>query len=276
MGIYTSRCMLRLLLALLSVATFLLAPSLSISVTEMCVTPVCSCSFDLVYNVTVTCHTNDLINDLRSFIRKPELTAALSVIDDNTTIIPRKTFVQFSNLKYLELKLKNLKIWEGNLSHELPSLEAISIVTDDTFVPPEHVLQAPNLQNITGVTWSTTCINSTLLKNETHANVTHFRNGLYDIYPESRCRGSRYVVGAVSRKFAKHGFLAVYDEKCFASEVTVIPMHRCWDSANRVLYAEYLLAPLILILNMTVFVTTVTTKSLRKLPSILLVAKFWP
>lgn len=171
-----------------------------------------------------------------------------------------------------ELKLKNLKIWEGNLSHELPSLEAISIVTDDTFVPPEHVLQAPNLQNITGVTWSTTCINSTLLKNETHANVTHFRNGLYDIYPESRCRGSRYVVGAVSRKFAKHGFLAVYDEKCFASEVTVIPMHRCWDSANRVLYAEYLLAPLILILNMTVFVTTVTTKSLRKLPSILLVA----
>ena len=171
-----------------------------------------------------------------------------------------------------EIRVKNLKIWEGNLSRELPFLEVISIVVNEIFVPPEHVLQAPNLRYITGVTWSTACINGTFLKNKTHVNVTRFREGFYDIYPESRCRGSRYVVSTVSRKFAEHGFLAVYDETCFASEMTLIPMHRCYDSANRVLYAEYFLTPLIIILNLTVFVTTVTTKALRKLPTMLLVA----
>lgn len=145
-------------------------------------------------------------------------------------------------------------------------------MADETFVPPEHVLHAPKLQNITGVTWSSACINRTLVKNKTHVNVTRFREGLYDIYPESRCRGSRYVVGTVSRRFAKHGFLPVLDEKCFASEMSIIPIHQCYDSANRVLYAEYFLTPLIIIMNLTVFATTVTTKSLRKIPTMLLVA----
>lgn len=145
-------------------------------------------------------------------------------------------------------------------------------MADETFVPPEHVLRAPKLQNITGVTWSSACINRTLLKNKTHVNVTRFREGLYDIYPESRCRGSRYVVSTVSRRFAKHGFLPVLGEKCFASEMTIIPIHQCYDSANRVLYAEYFLTPLIIIMNLTVFVTTVTTKTLRKIPTMLLVA----
>lgn len=52
----------------------------------------------------------------------------------------------------------------------------------------------------------------------------------------------------------------------------MIPMHRCWDSANAVLHAEYFLTPMIIILNLTVFVTTLTTKNLRKLPTMLLVA----
>ena len=173
------------------------------------------------------------------------------------------------------LKIKYLKIWEGNLSHELPSLEAISVVASDMFVLPEHVLQATNLQNIYGVTWGNACTNCTLLKNETHTNVTHFRRGTYDIYPQSRCRGSRYVVSDVSRTFASRGFLpmcVLHNEECFASEVTVIPMHQCWASANDVLYVEYFLAPLILVFNSVVFSAILTTKTLRKLPSMLLVS----
>lgn len=268
MGIDAFRCTATILFPFLSLGS-IATPN---SAMEICVTSACSCSFDLVYNVTVTCHTNNVGKDLRSFIKKPELTAALSVVDDNTTTIPEGTFSPFSNLRFLEIRLKNLKIWEGNLSRELPSLEVISIVADNIFIPPEHVLQAPNLRYITGVTWSKTCINCTLLKNKTHVNVTRFREGFYDIYPESRCRGSRHVVSTVSRKFAEHGFLAVHDETCYASEMTLIPMHRCYDSANRVLYAEYFLTPLIIILNLTVFATTVTTKALRKLPTMLLVA----
>ena len=125
------------------------------------------------------------------------------------------------------------------------------------------------------MSWSNACTNCTLLRNETNANVTHLRKGTYDIYPQSRCRGSHYVVGDVSRTFATHGFLPtclVDNEECFTSEVTVIPVHQCWESANSVLYAEYVLAPLILIFNFMVFTITFTTKTLRKLPSMLLVS----
>ena len=189
-------------------------------------------------------------------------------------IIVNYTYVYLLNYFFIEreLKLKNLKTWNGNLSHEVPSLEVISIVTRSAFVPPEHVLQAPNLLKISGVTWTAACTNRTLIKNQTHINVTRFRKGLYDMYPASRCRGSRYVVGNVSRLFAKYGFLPVFEDKCFASEVTVIPMHRCWDGANKALYVEYFLAPFIIILNLTVFFTMATTKTLRKLPCMLLVA----
>ena len=165
-----------------------------------------------------------------------------------------------------------MKTWNGNISRELPSLEAISLVTENTFVPPSHVLKASSLQRISGVTWSSACNNKTLIKNQTHSNVTLFKKGVYDIYPKSRCRGSRYLVESISRLFAKYGFVIAFDEKCFTSEVTVIPMHRCWDSANEALYIEYLLTPLIIIFNLTVFFTMATTKTLRKLPCMLLVA----
>ena len=157
----------------------------------------------------------------------------------------------------------------------MPSLEAISVVTQDAFIPPEHIFQAPRLQNITGVTWSHACTNCILLKNETHPNVTHMRKGTYDIYPPLQCRGLRYVVGHVSRTFATYGFLPMCilsNQQCFDSEVTITPMHQCWESANGVLYAEYVLAPLILIFNIVVFASTLTSKTLRKVPSMLLVA----
>ena len=67
--------------------------------------------------------------------------------------------------------------------------------------------------------------------------------------------------------------MCVLDNKeCFDSEISVTPLHQCWDSANRVLYAEYFFAPLLLIFNFVVFTATLSTKSLRKVPSMLLVA----
>ncbi|KAL9950907.1 hypothetical protein ACROYT_G043479 [Oculina patagonica] len=67
MGIFISRRrVVIILLAFLSLVSFL-TPSYSVSVTDMCVTPVCKCSLDLVYNMTITCHTNDVKNDLATF-----------------------------------------------------------------------------------------------------------------------------------------------------------------------------------------------------------------
>ena len=79
----------------------------------------------------------------------------------------------------------------------------------------------------------------------------------------------------VSRTIAGYGFLPIClleNQRCFSSQITIIPMHRCWDSANNVLYVEYFFAPLILVLNFIVFSTTLTTKSLRNVPAMLLVS----
>ena len=112
------------------------------------------------------------------------------------------------------------------------------------------------------------------MKNKTHGKVTQWSKGRYEVYPESRCRGKRHVVSDVSRNFAKHGFLPLClldNKRCLLSEITVIPTHQCWEKANRVLYVEYLLAPFILVMNCLVVVTTLSTESLRKVPSMLLV-----
>ena len=74
--VFRTRCMVTILFPFLTVRC-IATPFKSRSGMEICVTPVCNCSFDLVYNVTVTCRTNNVANDLRSFIKKPELTAAL-------------------------------------------------------------------------------------------------------------------------------------------------------------------------------------------------------
>lgn len=161
------------------------------------------------------------------------------------------------------------------MSSEVPQLQEISFSVDEIFIPPAHVLEVPTLQKITGLTWSEACTNCTLLKNESHDNVTLMKKGTFDTYPQSKCRGSRYKVSDVTRMFAQHGFLPVCvleDAKCFDSDVKETPLHRCWKSANSVLYVEYILAPFILICNFIVFTITLTSKTLRRVPSIVLVA----
>ena len=49
-------------------------------------------------------------------------------------------------------------------------------------------------------------------------------------------------------------------------------MHRCWNGANNVLCVEYFFAPLTVVFNFIVFSTILTTKSLKKVPSMLLVS----
>ena len=70
--------MVKQIFALLFVAIFL-SPSFSTSVTEMCVTPVCRCSSDPSYNVTVICYTDDAMYDLKHSIKKAEEIVALYV-----------------------------------------------------------------------------------------------------------------------------------------------------------------------------------------------------
>ena len=168
-----------------------------------------------------------------------------------------------------------MKIWKGNLSRELPTLETLSLQTRSLFAIPEHILRSLKLQKINGVTWSNACRNCTLVKNKTHDNVTHFKRGTYDYYPMKHCRGSRFMVHNVSRTIAGHGFLPICllgNQQCFSSQITVIPVHRCWNGANNVLCVEYFFAPLTVVLNFIVFSTILTTKSLCKVPSMLLVS----
>ena len=89
------------------------------------------------------------------------------------------------------------------------------------------------------------------------------------------CRSSRFMVHNVSRTIVGSGFLPIClleNQQCFSSQITIIPVHRCWNGANNVLCVEYFFAPLTVLLNFIVFSTILNTKSLKKVPSMLLVS----
>ena len=89
------------------------------------------------------------------------------------------------------------------------------------------------------------------------------------------CRGSRFMVHNVLRTIAGHGFLPIClleNQQCFSSQITIIPVHRCWNGAINDFCIGYFFAPLTVVLNFIIFSTILTTKSLKKVPSTLLVS----
>lgn len=171
--------------------------------------------------------------------------------------------------------------WEDEFAMYLPSLTSLDI-TGNVVMPHGHVLESKALKEIKGITWDGDCTNCVLLRNYSY----HGNGYLPDLTVEDLkqrefvrgfkgdCRAIKYKVKNTSMTFAKHGFFPVcvaQDEKCFHSEISVTPIHRCWATDNNVLNVEFLIGTLGLLLNVTVFVTTFSVKSLRSNVSMLLI-----
>lgn len=150
-------------------------------------------------------------------------------------------------------------------------------------MPSKGLLRMPTLTLIKRASWSEACSNCSLLKetdamsnNPRNAEIDRLRKGEYVIGKSHHCRGNRHTVSVRMRELAKYGFFpSCFDNnssKCFTSEVNVTPIHRCWDSDNHILNLEYLVCPVAVILNIVVFVTILSTPSLRESVCLLLTA----
>ena len=185
------------------------------------------------------------------------------------------------------LAKNGIQHWEDGFSIYLPSLASLDI-TGNEVIPYGHVLGLSTLNEIKGVTWGGGCTNCVLLRNVSRHGDGHHGDSHYgDITVEDLkegefvrglkgdCRADRYSVKNTTITFAKHGFLplcVVQQEKCFRSEISVTPIHRCWETDNYILNIEFLIAPVALLLNAVVFVTIFSIRSLRSNVSMLLIA----
>ena len=149
---------------------------------------------------------------------------------------------------------------------------------DTNFKLPLPLLKLRKLQEIKGVTWNEPCANCLLVKNYTLQNgdfknknknieTAQLRKGEYLVGVMEDCRLEKFQPSEQVAEYAKHGFFPQCLEKssaCYQSEIRVTKIHRCWDGDNKILYVEFLISPVAMVLNLTVILVTLTTRELRR------------
>ena len=146
------------------------------------------------------------------------------------------------------------------------------------FKLPLHLLKLRMLQEIKGVTWNEPCANCVLVKNYTLQNgdfenkntnigTTKLQKGEYLVGVMEDCRLDKFQASEEVSEYAQYGYFPQCLETssaCYHSEIRVTPIHRCWDEDNKILYVEFLISPIAMILNLTVILVTLTTRVLRR------------
>ena len=146
------------------------------------------------------------------------------------------------------------------------------------FKLPTSLLKLRMLKEIKGVTWSEPCANCLLVKNYTLQNgdfknkdinieTAELQKGEYLVGNMADCRLNKFQASKEVAEYAKHGFFPrclETNSACFEREIRVTPIHRCWDVDNKILYVEFLISPIAMILNLTVILVALTTRALRR------------
>ncbi|XP_031554653.1 follicle-stimulating hormone receptor-like isoform X2 [Actinia tenebrosa] len=269
---------------------------------EMCSSTECSCfsesSKGQHYEIAASCKLQS-IGDLKNVIQEPRNVTTLSLKVDAFYTIPPLKFVDFTNLvnltlsdnrvavitknafqglnrlQFLNLSGNKIRFWEGEgLSSQLPLLRRIEMAGNPRWTPTDELLRIQGLQELKGITWSDECAECSLVKNESSPLTKLYSQGSYSDYIVWHCRGTEYTVSKKTRNFARFQFLPEcfdYNEKCYQAEVKATMNHRCWDTDNRILYIEYVLGIIVIVLNVTV-VTVTLTSSLKTNVAMLLVS----
>ena len=179
---------------------------------------------------------------------------------------------------FRNLSGNKLTKWDGNFTSELPSLMYLDLSGNTHFKLPLPLLKLRMLQEIKGVTWNEPCANCRLVKNDTLQNgdfktkslnieTAQLQKGEYLVGVMEDCRLDKFQASEEVTEYAKHGFFPQCldtSSACYQSEIQVTPIHRCWDGDNKILYLEFLISPIGMILNLTVIFVTLTTRVLRR------------
>lgn len=262
----------------------------------------CSCSEVVGENgIHAKCTVTDL-KELLKFIRHPLNVKSLEIFNSQVETLAVGSFSNFTHLVNLSLSNNGIRVitdgafwdlvqlqrlnlsgnqltkWEANFSSELPFLMYLDLAGNAHFKLPLPLLKLRMLQEIKGVTWNEPCANCLLVKNYTLQNgefknkninidTDQLQKGEYLVGVMEDCRLNKIQVSEEASEYAKHGFFPQCLETspaCYQSEIRVTPIHRCWDGDNKILYVEFLISPIAMILNLTVIFVTLTTRVLRR------------
>lgn len=130
------------------------------------------------------------------------------------------------------------------------------------------------MTKITGLTWNTYCTQCNLVKGIEKNKTDLYKKGNYSVYIVWHCRGTEYTVAKETQRFAKYGFYPECfrtNRTCLESQIKGTKTHRCWNTDNVILYLEYFVGIISIILNVTVITVTLHSP-LKKDVAMLLVS----
>lgn len=171
--------------------------------------------------------------------------------------------------------LNNMNRWSGNQTYNTPNLQFLDITGTNDWVPDENILALPKLQELRGVTWCRFCPNCTVINPSNLANDSERRRKAEKCLKEFDEMKFLEFGKKEPKRFIKYRYLpecmCVKQSECEFRHI-VMPYYKKRTSLpQHLFYVEYFLSPFTILLNMVVILTVVTSSSLRKTPSFVLI-----
>jgi hypothetical protein len=157
---------------------------------------------------------------------------------------------------------------------QAPNLTLIDLTSTSPWIPDSDLMRLAHLTTIQGISWSKHCSHCSLIKSTNASQISAFTKDYTKYTKGYACRTDTTSPSKLVKGFAKHGFLATCvldNQQCFESEVKVVVKAPCRDTTLSVLYLQYFLGPVAIVLNSVVIITTICSKRLRQNFDMLLV-----
>ena len=171
--------------------------------------------------------------------------------------------------------MNNVKKWTGNQSRSTQDLEYLDITGTIDWVPDENILALPNLKELRGVTWCKFCPNCTVVNPRNLANESQRKRKAEECLREFDNMKFLEIGKKEPKRFIEHRYLpecmCVKQSDCEFRHVVMPYFIKRTSLPQTLFYLEYALSPFTILMNIVVIVTILSSRSLQKVPSFILI-----
>lgn len=179
---------------------------------------------------------------------------------------------------FSDLRDNNLKTWQIDSTHSLPSLEILLVTGNNNWIPDMNFLRLKNLKTIEGVTWSELCKECNLIKTTNEKDDKATNQSLDEPFV---CHVGidffihhKEVTYGYAYKVVKLGYspqCLCQSMECVKNEITYPYMRQLYDVPKKLFYFQYILGSFLLCINMIIVVVVLSTRGLRTSASFILI-----
>ncbi|XP_068752973.1 follicle-stimulating hormone receptor-like [Montipora capricornis] len=185
-------------------------------------------------------------------------------------------FEGLNHLIFLNLGLNDLDEWSGNLSCNTPDLQILDITGTTHWIPDENILALPKLQELRGVSWCIFCPNCTVINPHNLVNESGGRRRKAEECLRQLDEMKFLEFGRKEPKqFIKRRFvpecMCVKKSECEFRHIVMPYFKKRTSLPQHLFLIEFVLSPLTIVMNLIVIMTVLTSKTLRKTPSFVLI-----